>query len=193
MVTKPMEQLKKLIQNKLGENPIGLEFVLSKFVELNFRKNSYILEREYHNTSAYFLVNGIVHYYTYKSNGELFTIDIYENNQWFTDLDSFLGERRSQNFIKCLTNTKVYAIDKMDFIKLEKEISGFAKMYMKILEDLYQITLERNKVLTTLNSLERIKWMIENKKFLYNNLSDKVISSYLNINKDVYSRLKNKL
>lgn len=88
---------------------------------------------------------------------------------------------------------KLLRIHYDSFQQLEASVPQFASIYKQILEVSYNNTVYRVNTLTSMDALERIRWMMENKPKIISRLSSKLIASYLGISAETLTRLKPKI
>ena len=121
------------------------------------------------------------------------TRDIVIEDQWCSELLSFGSGMPANENIRAVEPSELFALDRQAFQSLMESVPQFDKVYKQILEASYANSVYRINTFVSLDSLERIKWLMEYRPLLMSRLSSKLIASYLGINKDVFSRLKSKL
>lgn len=182
--------LKQHIIQRLGKNPDKLDFVLSYFRLIHHNKRETILEFNNICNNVYFVCNGGIQVLYHDSKGNIWTRDIILQEQWCCSMESFIHQKPSFEEFKCIENTTLLAINKNSFDTLCMEVPNFGLVFQQILTELYIETTNRIKNVLSQNAKERIKWLYKNKPELVLKVSSLVLSSYLHINKDVFSRLR---
>lgn len=187
------EILEKYIIEKVGSRPPNLDLVLSNFSLLNVKRNEIILSQDSICKNVYFVAKGSLQVFVYSNNLEESTRDIVIENNWCSDLISFGNQTPSLENIRAIENCSLLSIDRNSFNALMENIPQFANMYKQILETSYNNSISRINSLVSLNALEKIKWLQEYKPTYMTRFSSKLISSYLGISQETFSRLKTKM
>ena len=159
----------------------------------NFKKNEIILNAGEICQKLYFIKKGLIRTFHVSQNGTEFTRLIALENDFCTILLSFTEKVQSPANIQALENTEVFAINKLDFQEFLKQSETAKKIYTKILEDFQNFQISRLQFLTTLSPQEKVAQFIAENSALEKRISDKIISTYLQITPETYSRCKKKL
>ncbi len=185
-----MQALKDDIIRMAGEHPEHLEYVLSKFVEQKFKRGEYLFVAGQVCRSVYFVQSGLLQVLYLSSDGVEKTADIVTGNNWFSDIDSFKKGIPSQVSARAVKSTVVYKMNRETFRALMQKVPKFAEVYLTIIEGKYKESASRIKAINGLNSIDRIEWLRTNKPEFLQEVSDKLIASYLGISKETYCRQK---
>lgn len=188
-----LEILEQHIKGRLGNDIENLDIVLSKFINIEVKRNEQILQQGDFCKYVYFIAKGSLQVYIYDKDLNETTRDIVLENNWCSELMSFGTGKPAQENIRAIESTSLLAIDRQNFQLLLEMVPQFDKVYKQILEASYANSVYRINTFVALTALERIKWLMENRPGLMTRFSSKLIASYLGINKDVFSRLKGKL
>lgn len=188
-----LDILEKHIKDRLGNNVENLEFVLSKFIPIEVKRNELLLEQGDYCKYVYFIAKGSLQVFVYDKELNETTRDIVLENSWCSELISFGSGKPAQENIRTIESASLLAIDRQNFQLLLEMVPQFDKVYKQILEASYANSVYRINTFVSLSALERIKWLMENRPGIMTRFSSKLIASYLGINKDVFSRLKGKL
>lgn len=188
-----IDVLRQHIVRRLGSDTHNLDFVLSKFKQVELKRNEELLSQGQVCRYVYFIASGCLQVYVYDSQMNETTRDIVLEDNWCSELISFgSGEPATEN-IRAGEPCQLLAIDKQNFQELMETIPQFDRVYKQILEASYANSVYRINTFVSLSALDRIKWMMENRPTLMTRVSSKLIASYLGIHKDVFSRLKAKI
>lgn len=185
--------LEKHITERIGKRPENLELVLPHFEAVKTKRGEHLLVQGAVCKYVYFVVKGCVQVYVLDKNGNESTRSFYFENGWVTDIFGFKNQTPSSEFIKCVENCQLLRIHFEPFQALCKAVPQFDALYKEILEASYNSTVYRVNTLTSLNALERVQWLMENKPLIMTRLSSKLIASYLGISPETMTRLKAKL
>lgn len=185
--------LKEHIVKRLGNNVDNLDLVLAKFKPIETKRNEQLLTQGEVCKYVYFIAKGCLQVYVFDSEMNETTRDIVIEDNWCSELISFGSKQPANENIRSVEPSLLFAIDRHDFQEMMETVPQFDKVYKQILEVSYANSVYRINTFVSLSSLDRIKWLMQNRPTLMTRLSSKLIASYLGINKDVFSRLKAKL
>jgi len=188
-----IEVLRNHITRRLGRLPANIEVVLPHFQEVVVPRGGYLLHPGEICKYVYFVVEGCLQVFVIDKNGRESTREFYVEEQWVTDIFGFQNQSPSTEFIKCVEPSQLLRIHYDNFQLLSRQVPQFASIYKQILEVSYNNTVYRINTLTSMDALERVKWLMENKPKILARLSSKLIASYLGISAETMTRLKSKL
>jgi len=188
-----MDVLKQHITNRLGKLPDNVDLVLPHFEEMTTKRGDFLLQLGEVCKHVYFIVEGCLQVFVTDKNGHESTREFYIEEQWATDIFGFQNQVPSTEYIRCAEPCKLLRIHYDSFQKLATVVPQFAAIYKQILEVSYNNTVYRVNTLTSMDALDRIKWMMENKPKIMARLSSKLIASYLGISAETLTRLKSKI
>lgn len=109
-----------------------------------------------------------------------------------TALSSFVHQKPSFEYLDALEDSEILAISHFDFYRINKEVPNFTFFYQKMLEMAYSFQNKRIEDLIMLTAKERYEQLIKERPEFIQRLSNKIISSYLDIAQETLSRLKSK-
>jgi CRP-like cAMP-binding protein len=188
-----IDVLRQHITNRLGKLPDNVDVVLPHFEERITKRGDFLLQPGEVCKYVYFIVEGCLQVFVIDKHGTESTREFYIEEQWATDIFGFQNQTPSSEYIRCAEPTKLLQIHYESFQKLTKEVPQFGAIYKQILEVSYNNTVYRVNTLTSMDALDRIKWMMENKPKIMARLSSKMIASYLGISAETLTRLKSKI
>lgn len=188
-----IEILKQHITNRLGKLPDNVDLVLPHFEEVITKRGDFLLQPGEVCKYVYFIVEGCLQVFVADKNGNESTREFYVEEQWTTDIFGFQNQLPSTEFIRCAEPCRLLRIHYNSFQQLSAAVPQFAAIYKQILEVSYNNTVYRVNTLTSLDALDRIKWMMENKPKIMARLSSKLVASYLGISAETLTRLKSKI
>ena len=170
------------------------EILVGKYFQIeNFKKNEVILSAGEICQKLYFIKKGLIRTFHIGRKGAEFTRLIVQENDFCTILLSLVEKVASPANIQALENTEVFAINKLDFQEFISQSESAKKMYTKILEDFQNFQISRLEFLTTLSPQEKVAQFLTENSDLDKRISDKIISTYLQITPETYSRCKKKI
>ncbi len=183
------ENLKSFLLEKLKGNDEDLDLVISKFNNLEVKKNEVILKEGDICDYCYFIVEGCIQVFIYDINGNESTRDFLLENNFVSELNSFNNFVPSKEYLRAIENTKLLKINRKDFQDLLNSIPNFSNIYRQILEVTYSSSIYRINTLISMSASERVRWLIKNNNKLVTRLSNKQIASYLGISPETLSRI----
>lgn len=188
-----MDNLKAHILNRFGKEPENLDYVLSRFERIETNRGDLLLSPGEVCKYVYFIGRGCVQVFVTDKTGTESTREFYVEEQWVTDIFGFQNQVPSTEFIRCVEPCELFLIHHDGFKELSEKVPAFAVAYRQILEVSYNNTVFRVNTLTSMDALDRIRWLVENKPKIMTRLSSKLVASYLGISPETLTRLKAKL
>ena len=188
-----IDKLRQHIINRIGREPENLHKVVPFFEEYEAKRGDHLLLAGDICKYVYYIVEGCVQVYVIDKNGNQSTREFYLEDYWTTDIFGFQNQTPSKEYIKCIEHCKLLRIHYDGFQTLYKEVPQFAAIYKQVLEVSYNNTVYRVNTLTSMDALERIKWLMENKPKIMSRIPSKLIASYLGISPETMTRLKAKI
>lgn len=192
-----------------------LKNINHKFVEL-FRQTFAFTEEEFALFLSYFTVKTITKKDYYLRAGECCHSKAYLNkgcarnfvldeqgherilffafeDWWLGDFDSYYSGKPATNYIQLLEDSELLVISKENFQKAEKEIPKLTQWYS--IKMLRSASASRNRIeeMKTLSAEERYLKLIENQPHIFQRIPLQHIASYLNIEPQSLSRMRNRL
>lgn len=192
-----------------------LKNINHKFVEL-FRQTFAFTEEEFALFLSYFTVKTITKKDYYLRAGECCHSKAYLNkgcarnfvldeqgherilffafdDWWLGDFDSYYSGKPGTNYIQMLEDSELLVISKENFQKAEQEISKLNQWYS--FKMLRSASASRNRIeeMKTLSAEERYLKLIEKQPHVFQRIPLQHIASYLNIEPQSLSRMRNRL
>lgn len=187
-----IQSLKQLLSYLVEFTEQELELISSCFKPKSFKRNTIILEKDEICKEFYFVYKGCLRTYFLDVEGRERTRYIMLDNNIGTALSSFVHQKPSFEYLDALEDSEVLAISHFDFYRLNKEVPNFTFFYQKMLEMAYSFQNKRIEDLIMLTAKERYEQLIKERPEFIQRLSNKIISSYLDIAQETLSRLKSK-
>lgn len=140
------------------------------------------------NTNLYFIEEGCVRVY--------FSEDAHEHALYFghkgsliSALDSFVSEKPSDVIIQCINKTRAKVISKESFMHFIANNLQAGMLWQKVLLELTQWHLERQKDLLINSPTLRFERVLARQPDLFQNIPHKYIASYLRMTPETLSRI----
>jgi CRP-like cAMP-binding protein len=112
---------------------------------------------------------------------------------WLGDFDSYYSGKPGTNYIQMLEDSELMVISKESFQKAEQEIPKLKQWYSSKM--LKSASSSRNRIeeMKTLSAEERYLKLIEKQPHIFQRIPLQYIASYLNIEPQSLSRMRNRL
>lgn len=188
-----LDILRRHIIERLGNDVGNIDYVLQHFTPIKAKRNQQLLTKGEVCRHVYFVAEGCLQVYVYDVDANETTRDLVVENNWCSELISFGTGNPSNENIKAVEPSLLYAVTKDNFQHLVKSVPQFDKVYKQVLEASYANSVYRINSFVSLSALERVKWLMTYRPKLMSRLSSKLIASYLGISQETFSRLKSKL
>lgn len=157
-----------------------------------FRKGDFILKMGQIENKTCFILTGVVHQFVIIDD-VTFTIDISLPGMSFNNFTSFVEETPSNQIQEVIADSEILFLEKKDSEKLLIETPSFCYIYSKLYEQVHLEREKRSLLLQHKNAEKRFELFLDtiqkSNRFL-NEVSQKLIASYLNLTPETYSRVK---
>lgn len=172
----------------LSEDELGI--VLSCFKPFTAAKGKLLLEKNGVADRLFFINKGCLRLYYSNDDYNIATRFMAFEHTFLTSIVSFISREPAKEYIQAVEVSELLVISHSDFFHLRKNIAGWDKMYIYILE--YGLTVINSKLgnLLTQSATERYRSLLQNNPELIQRLSNANLAAYLNISPETLSRLK---
>lgn len=157
-----------------------------------FKKGDFILNMDQIENKTSFILTGVVHQFVIIDD-VTFTIDISLPGMSFNNFTSFVEETPSNQIQEVIADSEILFLEKKDSEKLLIETHSFCYIYSKLYEQVHLEREKRSLLLQHKNAEKRFELFLDtiqkSNRFL-NEVSQKLIASYLNLTPETYSRVK---
>jgi CRP-like cAMP-binding protein len=179
----------KLYFESIGFNGDDLDAIVDAFEIHELKKNDFFVGEGKISRHIGIVRNGMLHYYTVK-DGEEKTHYISVTNTWFASLLSFLSETPALENITALTNSSLYAINKVNLKKLISEVPGFKDFYIGLLEvSICGIDEDRHDLIV-LTAEQRYEKMLKKEPHMLQQIPLQYLASMLGVTPRHLSRIR---
>lgn len=186
------EQLAKYIKEVSTVTDEELDKILNYFNPLEVEKNELLVIQGQTTQRMYFICNGCLRIFFITEEGQEATRYLGFENNFVTALSSFVLSEPSLEFVQALEPTELLYISHQDFYHLLASIPNWGSFYRHYMEMAYVTNTKRLMSFLTQNATERYKHLLETNPKVAQRLSNKIVSSYLNISQETLSRVKSK-
>lgn len=139
---------------------------------------------------AFFILEGCIRYYN-ELDGEEHTGQFFFEGSWYSDYESFLLERPSDQAIQALEKTTVAVLSKSTLEQLYKDIPKFERFGRFMAENAFMGLRKRTESLAQLSAQERYDQLVKTRPKVIQRVPQHYIASYLGIRPQSLSRIRN--
>jgi CRP/FNR family transcriptional regulator, anaerobic regulatory protein len=183
-----MKQVKAIVGLKEAEE---LAF-LSVLERREYTKGDLVLREGSVCNFILFIELGCVRYF-YNRDGEEVTGQFFEENDWFTDYESYLTGKPSEICIQALEDCVVFVLPKKKIVQLFVDFPVFEKFGRLMAERAFLGLRNRNKISTLLSSEDLYLSFVKNRSSLVQRVAQHYIASYLGLKPQSLSRIRKRL
>lgn len=186
------EQLIEYIKEVSTVTDEELEKIISYFNPLEVEKNELLVVPGQTTQQMYFICNGCLRIFFITEEGQEATRYLGFESNFVTALSSFVLNEPSLEFVQALEPTELLYISRKDFYHLLESIPNWGSFYRHYMEMAYVTNTKRLMSFLTQNATERYKHLLDTNPKIAQRLSNKIVSSYLNVSQETLSRVKSK-
>ncbi|RYM35950.1 Crp/Fnr family transcriptional regulator [Brumimicrobium glaciale] len=186
-------ELTNFIKKNIDIEDVDLKIVLSYFKTIKKSKNEILLSNGKNSQVSYFVKKGCLRLFYLDDQGKDITRYIAFENQFATELVSFITNQPAQESIQVIENSELLYISHEDFRHLLEIVPKWKDFYNIYLEKAYVNNSKRLISFTTLDASERYKQLFKINPNIVKRLPNKIVASYINISQETLSRVKAKI
>jgi CRP-like cAMP-binding protein len=136
-----------------------------------------------------FIVKGCLRYF-YTVEGNEHTGQFFFENSWYTDYESFLSGKPSNQSIEVLEKTELLLLDKKQLEELYNQHPRFERFGRLMAERAYLGARKRSEAFTNQSAEERYLRLIKERPKVFERIPQHYIASYLGIKPQSLSRIR---
>lgn len=169
------------------------EIFLSHFIEKKITKKTYLLEEGEICKYMAFVIKGSLRKYYLDEKGIESIVDLYIENWWAGDRESFVNLTPSIYNIEALENCELLLVSRENTLKLRDQCRAFNELTLK-LDEQHTIANQR-RITSSISSTAEKRYtdFVEYYPHFIQRFPQHLIASYLGITKDTLSRIRKKL
>lgn len=187
-----MDQLKHKILSYTHIEASVLDDLLTSFERIAIPKGAFLLRAEQYAQHMYFLEKGCVCFYTIHDGKEQ-VLEIFVENDLFTDLYSYLKEAPSKCFLKSLEPCEILTISKKDYEAIFQKSHAMEHFLRKNLEEEYLNVYINSTNKSALSNEERYLRLLRKRPNLFQRVPQYLIASYLGLTPVGLSKIRKRL
>lgn len=167
--------------------------LLSSFKSKTISKKDYYLRAGEICRSKAYLNKGCARNFVLDEQGHERILFFAFEDWWLGDFDSYYSCKPGTNYVQMLEDSELLIISKENFQKAEQEIPKLKQWYSSKM--LRSASASRNRIeeIKTLSAEERYLKLIEKQPHIFQRIQLQHIASYLNIEPQSLSRMRNRL
>ncbi len=188
MIGKLIQHINSKIDNKLTESDIQL---LSDVFHLKkIRKHQFFIQSGDVCKIAGFLVKGAMKKYTIDNSGKENILELYIENWWAGDKESFMIGTPTPYYIDAFENTELLVITKDDFFNKLNKLSFFADFNRVLTERQSFQLMKRVHSSQTFTAEQKLEQLQNTYPEFFQRFPQHIIASYLGMTKETLSRIR---
>ena len=188
MTTEILKIVKSIVRLNKAEEDAFLSILEIK----NFKKNELLLREGQVCSFVIFLHTGCLRYF-YMKDGEEITGQFFIENDWYTDFESFIRLKPSEQSIQALEDCVCLLISKRKLEQLYMDFPVFERFGRIMTEQGFLGLYNANRVATLLTSEERYLAFIKNQPSIVQRVPQHYIASYLGLKPQSLSRIRKRI
>ena len=155
-----------------------------------FRKKQYLLQEGEVSKYAAFIVKGAMRQYTVDDKGSEHIVQLYIENWWAVDRESFIMLTPSIYNIDAWEDTDVLMMTHADYLNLTNPIPALLEMSRNLDERNYIATQKRLNATLNFSAEQRYAELAKTRPEFLQRFPQHIIASYLGITKETLSRVR---
>jgi len=187
-----LELFRNIIEQQINFSDSEAEIIARTLKHRNYKSNTLLLGNGEICKHIYFILKGCVRTYYISPKGDERTRYISFEGQINTVFTSFVAQSPSSELIETLEDSEVLVMGYHDFYSLVDKIPAWETFFRKTLEEAFIYQNIKIESLMTLSARERYQMVLTQTPHYLQRLSNRILSTYLNISQETLSRLKAK-
>ncbi len=184
------KQLKAYFNRYLTFDDAEIDAIYASLTQKTFKKRAFLLEKGNVCKHNFFILKGVVRAFHIDDKGKeqitLFAID----DWWVTNMESFIKEIPSYQYIQAVEDTSVLCLSKNTLEELYIKFPKLERLFRIITENMLIANLRKNDLFLQLKSKERYYDFIEKQPAFAQRVPQYMIASYLEITPEYLSELR---
>lgn len=184
------EQIKNYFTRYVDFDDIEIDKIYSKLKLKVFKKKDFLLREDTICKYNFFILKGVVRSFYIDEKGKekvtLFAID----NWWVTNMESFIKQEPSTQYLQALEETTVLYLSKDTLETLYAEHPKLERLFRIITENMLIANLRKSDVFLQMKSKERYNDFVKKLPNFIQRVPQYMIASYLEISPEYLSELR---
>ncbi len=185
-------EILKIVKSIVRINKAEEDAFLGILEAKKLKKNELLLRIGQVCNFIIFIQTGCLRYF-YIKDGEEITGQFFVENDWYTDFESFIRSKPSEQSIQALENCVCLLINKRKLEQLYTDFPVFERFGRIMTEQGFLGLYNTNKVASLLTSEERYLAFVKNQPSIVQRVPQHYIASYLGLKPQSLSRIRKRL
>lgn len=183
------------VESKINQKLTDAEFgnIAGLFTPLKLKKNVQFINEGTVCRNIYFVEEGSTHTYIIDKKGKNHTVQFGFSGYWVGDMYSFFTGNGAIFNVETLEPSTIFAMKHVDFDKACSEIPKFEHFFRILIQNGYLSSLQRIAKGFSENAEQRYLTLIENQPDLPQRIPQYLVASYLGIEPQSLSRIRQRL
>ena len=187
------EQIKKYLNRYVKFNDYEIDLFYSKLRPKTFPKREFLLKEGTICKYNFFILKGVIRSFYIDSKGNEKITQFAIDNWWITNMESFIIETPSTQFLQAIEDTTIVYLSKKSLEELYKENPKFERLFRIITENMLIANLRKNDVFLQMKSKDRYNDFITKLPNFIQRVPQYMIASYLEITPEYLSELRRQI
>lgn len=188
MIDKLVQYINGRIENKLTESDISL--LSEVFHVKKLRKHQYLIQSGDVCKIAAFVVKGALKKYTIDNTGKENILELYIENWWAGDKESFMIGTPTPYYIDAYEDTEILVITKEDFTNKLSKLHFISELNSVLTERKSFQLMKRLHSSQTLTAEQKLEELQNSYPEFFQRFPQHIIASYLGMTKETLSRIR---
>lgn len=189
MIEKLIQHINTKIDNKLTESDISL---LSEIFHLKkLRKHQFLMQSGDVCKIVAFVVKGALKKYTIDGNGKENILELYIENWWAGDKESFMTGTPTPYYIDAYEDTEILVLNKETFTNNSNKLTFLSELNNVLTEKNSFQLVKRLHSSQTLTAEQKLEQLQNSYPEFFQRFPQHIIASYLGMTKETLSRIRN--
>ena len=184
------EQIKRYFGRYVEFTDTEMNGIYSELKVRDFQKKEFLLKENTVCKYNYFIVKGVIRSYYIDEKGNEKITQFAIDNWWVTNMESFLKETPSTQYLQALEETTVLYLSKEALEKLYSKYPKLERLFRIITENMLIANLRKSDIFLQMRSKERYINFAKTFPDFMQRVPQYMIASYLEITPEYLSELR---
>jgi CRP-like cAMP-binding protein len=188
MIDLLIQHINSKISHRLSEDEI--KFISEVFYLKKLRKHQYLIQSGDVCKIVAFVVKGALKKYTVDQTGKENILELYIENWWAGDKESFMMGTPTPYYIDAYEDTELLVMTKENYIESLNKLPFISELNSILTERNSFQLMKRLHSSQTLTAEQKLEQLLDNYPEFFNRFPQHIIASYLGMTKETLSRIR---